>query len=49
MYLKYVFLPNLKRVQEEQDSKATYTTARVDPNWYRLEQALYEKKFNTLH
>jgi len=49
MYLKFVFLPNLKKLQEKEDSRMYYMPSRVDPHWYKLEQALYEKKNNTLH
>ena len=47
LYIKYVFLPELKRLQGE--TRIRYHVERVDPHWNRIEAALYEKSFSTLH
>jgi len=49
LYVKYVFLPDLKKMQEAEDTIAEFQVQRVDKNWDRIERALYEKRFNVTH
>jgi hypothetical protein len=49
LYLRLVFLPQLKKRQVEEDSNIVYLPQAVDANWNKIECALYEKQFNTLH
>lgn len=49
LYLRIVFLPLLKKAQNEENSNVIYLPRAVDHNWARIESAMLEKRYNTLH
>lgn len=49
LYIKYVFLPDLEELRKEEETDAYFDVSRVDPNWNRIERALVERLYNTLH
>ena len=49
LYVKYVFIPGLKRLRKETDSKAYFLVERCDDNWPRIQEALEEGYYETHH
>jgi len=49
--MQYVLLPHLKELREEEEERTDkeVQTRYMTKEWYRLQQAIYEKKHNTIH
>jgi len=50
LYLRVVFIPDMKKAieEEELDPNIKLIPEKVDKNWHEIQRALYEKRFFTL-